>query len=83
MDICYPGIAIFSFAVLMTCLIILPFVLPRARMLKTAEFMDIFGLRPGYFAVRGAVIPMELIRSPITNRYCVYCNNEIQVLPRW
>jgi len=77
-DVCFLSLAILSFVALLTCLIILPFVLPKYRMLNAAAYVDIDGLRPGYYAIRGTVLPMEVVRSPLTKKYCVYCNNEIQ-----
>ena len=78
MDVCILFLAIMTFCGLITCLIILPFVYPKAKMLKNAPLVSVAALRPGYFSVRGSVIPMELMRSEMTNKYCVYYNNEIQ-----
>ena len=52
--------------------------LPHHLLLRKAELLPANQLRPGFRAVEGVVLPMEVLKSPISNQFCVYCNYMIQ-----
>ena len=75
---CISTIAGLLFIGGITCFVIYAIRYSKSKAMEEVKLLEINSTRPGFAAVKGEVMPMELFRAPVSQRYCVYCYYEIQ-----